>query len=186
MNTLIITNVWLNREVNLVKSLNERFNPNFRIVTPLDINFGILWKVSDSIKNNVEWTKRYLRKFIEESSYDILVKIDPDTVIKTLPEMPEDCDVAGDFRKTGLGWIWFGACQYYTKNAVEQILSDNLFTGMCRYQDIELAKSIKRLNLRAYNMDEIDGWSKEGSVAQVTHRQCTPINRLPSGFITMN
>lgn len=185
MSKLIITNVWSDTEMEKVKLLNDRFSPNFRIVTALNIGFGSLWKVDGSSKRTVEWTKRFLRKFIEEKSFDILLKIDPDIIIKDVPEMPLDCDVAGDFRQSPAGWVWFGGCQYYTRNAVERLLSDPLYVGNSNFQDVELAKSVQRLNLKAYNMSEVDMWGDEGSTAQMFHPRHTPLKRLPSGPIIL-
>ena len=184
MKTLIVTNVYCDKEVNKAKIFNDRFGDDFRIVTHLDIGFGKVWKVDDYNKRTVEWTKRILRKFLEEP-YDVLLKIDPDVIIKSVPEMPLNCDVAGDFRKPSVGWIWFGACQYYTRSAVERILSDALYTGKCMYQDVELAKVIKRLSLKAYNMEEVDMWCEKDSPALITHRSQVFIQRLSSGPITM-
>jgi hypothetical protein len=185
MNKLVVTNVWKEQEVELVKLLNDRFSPNFRIITPMNIEFGNVWKVSDSSKKTVEWTKRFLRKFIEEKSFDILLKIDPDIVVKNVPEMPDGYDVAGDFRRSSVGWVWFGGCQYYTRNAVEKLLNDPCYIGQSNFQDVEISKSIQRLNLKAYNMDEVDMWGDEGSTAQMFHPRRTPMKRLPSGPIIL-
>ena len=186
MNTLIIANVWSDKEIEKVEILNDRFFPNFRIVTNMDIGFGTVWKVPDSSKNTVEWTKRFLRKFMETKSFDILLKIDPDITIKSVPEMPVDCDIAGDFRISPVGWIWFGGCQYYTKNAVARILADPLYIGKSHFQDAELAKSVKRLNLRAYNMSEVDMWGDDDSMAEMFHPRRTSMKRLPSGIIMLD
>lgn len=184
MNTTIVTNYSSPKETAAVESLISRFGTSLRIVTPLSIAGGTIWQVPDSDKTTVEWTKRFLRVFLTESA-DILIKIDPDTVIKTLPDMPPKCDVAGDFRKTNIGWVWFGACQYYTRNAVERILSDPLYVGKCVYQDVELAESIKRMGLKAYNMPNVDGWSAPDSTANVTHKGRHPIPKRLGGFITL-
>lgn len=186
MNTLMITNVWSDKEVEMVKLLNDRFSPGFRIVTNMKLGFGNIWKVPDANKRTVEWTKRFLRKFMETKSFDVLLKIDPDITITSVPVMPINCDVAGDFRKAGAGWVWFGGCQYYTKSAVEKILEDEEYVGSCTFQDVELAKSVKRLGLRAYNMNEVDMWGDENSSAQMFHQKRTNIKRLPSGLITMD
>ena len=177
--------MWLETEIEKVKLLNNRFSPDFRIITPLDISFGNVWNVPDANKRTVEWTKRFLRKFIEEKSFDILLKIDPDIIIKDVPEMPSDCDVAGDFRKAAAGWVWFGGCQYYTRNAVERLLADPLYVGKATFQDVELAKSVQRLNLKAYNMSEVDMWGDEGSTAQMFHPRKSGVKRLPSGPIIL-
>jgi hypothetical protein len=168
MNPLIIANVWASHELAQVKALDLRFSPNFRVVTPLNLDFGTVWRVPDSNKYLVNWTKRFLVRFLQES-FDSLVKIDPDTVLSTLPAMPENCDVAGDFRKSPVGWVWLGACQYYTRAAVMMLLADPVYTGGCYFQDVALASSVARLNLRAYNMPEIDGWSLPDSTAAVKH-----------------
>ena len=155
MNSLIIINVYSESELLSVKEFNNRFSNKLRIVSAMPIDFGTVWKVPDSDKSTVEWTRRFLRKFMDES-HDVLIKIDPDTIVKKFPEIPPHCDVAGDFRKTNMGWVWLGGCHYFTKNAVEKILEDPLYNGYCKYQDIQLAKSVQRLGLRAYNMSEID------------------------------
>jgi len=182
MRALIVLNMWSFKELDEVKAHDAMFGDKLRIVTPLNIDFGNVWQVPDSMKLRVEWTKRFLRRFLQES-HDVLVKIDPDTVIKKLPDMPADCDVAGDFRKSSVGWVWLGACQYYTRSAVEKILSDPLYINGCYYQDAALASVVCRTGLRAFNMPEIDGWSQPGSTSAVTHRAKSSIPKQPAGFV---
>jgi len=186
MKTLIVTNVWTKEEAEKARSFNDRLSPDFRIITDMKLDFGKVWEVPDHDKRTVEWNRRILQRFIKENSYDILLKIDPDIAVKSIPEMPENCDVAGDFRKFALNWVWFGACQYYTKAAVEKILGDSEYTGVCIFQDITLMKSVQRLNLRAYNMEEVDMWGKPDSTAQMFHPETSPRERLPSGIIIFN
>jgi len=186
MKTLIVSNVWTKNEVDKARNFSNILAPNFRIITDMDINFGIVWKVPDHDKRTVEWNRRILRKFLKESSYDVLLKIDPDITIRSIPDMPENCDVAGDFRKFGSNWVWFGACQYYTKSAVEKILGDVSYTGNCNFQDVALTKSVQRLNLRAYNMEEVDMWGKPDSTAKMFHPEKTPQERLPIGLIILD
>lgn len=187
MNTLIITTLSRESEIDSVKSFSDRFGGNFRIVTDMDISFGNVWKVESSDKSTVEWTRRFLMRFLEELSFDSLIKIDPDTVIRSLPTIPDNCGVAGDFRKTNMGWVWFGAYQFYTREAVQKILNDSLFTGNCIYQDVALAQSIVRLNLKAYNMSDVNGWCPdENPIELVSHLGRRPITRLPSGLMNFN
>ena len=187
MNPLIVTTLSRESEIDSVKSFNDRFKNNFRIVTDMNISFGNVWKVESSDKSTVEWTKRFLRKFLEESDYDSLIKIDPDTKIQSLPTIPNDCDIAGDFRKSNMDWVWFGAYQFYTRESVQKILNDSLYTGYCIYQDIELAKSIIRLNLKAYNMSDVNGWCPDESPTElVSHLGRRPIERFPVGLMNFN
>ena len=184
MDELIIINVYSKSELPSVIEFNNKFSYKLRIVSAMPINFGTVWKVPDSDKSTVEWSRRFLRKFMDES-YDVLIKIDPDTIVKTFPEIPCGCDVAGDFRKTNMGWVWFGGCQYFTRNAIEKILADDLFNGYCKYQDIQLAKSVQRLGLKAYNMNNIDAWNTIPSTAAVIHKGRCNIVKLDGGLITL-
>ena len=180
MKTLIVVHVFTEAEVPAVQAFSALFGDMLRIVTPMPLNFGTVWKVPDANKGMVEWTKRFLWR----EPYDVLVKIDPDTVIKgTLPPMPPNCDVAGDFRKSRVGWVWFGACQYYTRVAALKLRADPLYTGACIWQDVSLAAAVVRLGLQAFNMPEIDGWGEDPS-AVVTHKPKTVIPRLPPGPVT--
>lgn len=184
MPTLIVCNVSSESEIPVVKGFSYRFGTDFRIVTNLNLGFGRVWKMESMAKTDAEWTRRFMRKFMDEN-YSTLLKIDPDTKIKSLPAMPAGCDVAGDFRQTNLGWLWLGAFQYFTRSAVEKILADPLYTGSCLYQDVSLASSVRRLGLKACNMEEVDGWCGPDSNSQVTHRGRALIERNPAGPIIL-
>lgn len=188
MKTLVIVTLSKTSELPAVRALSTKFGAALRIVTPLALDFApegtnSVWKVADTNKAVVEWTKRFLRQALAEP-FDVLVKVDPDTVFKgDLPAMP-DCDVAGDFRKAELGWVWLGACQYYRRSAIEKILADSHYIGFCMWQDIALARAVVRTGLRCYNMPEIDGWGEDPS-AVVTHLAKTSIPRMPPGLIAL-
>ena len=184
MNNLIITTVYKDSEISLARAHNDRYGDKLRIVSDLKLDFGNVWPVPDSNKFAVEWTKRFLRLFLNETEFDGLLKIDPDTTIRDLPLIP-DCDVAGDFRKSDVGWLWLGGFQFFTKHAVNQILNDSLYTGNCVFQDVELAKSIQRLNLKAYNLENIDCWNLTNDQnLLVYHPGKSKIKGLQSGFVT--
>lgn len=177
MKTLVVVTVSSDKELAGARALNARFAPDFRIVTALDIDFGKIWAVPDANKHTVEWTRRFLEWFLSEP-YDVLLKVDPDTRIKKLPVMPAGCDVAGDFRITDMGWVWFGGFQYYTRSAVKKILADAQYTGGCLRQDVALAACVRRLGLRANNMAEVDCWCAPGALADVTHLRKNVIPRF--------
>jgi hypothetical protein len=185
MSQIIVINYSRPQELALVQGHVERFGADVvRVVTNMETDFQNVWKFPTMDKKNVEWTKRFLEKFLAEDA-DTMIKIDPDTVIKILPSMPVRAEAAGDFRKSNVGWIWFGACQYYRRTAVTKILADAKYTGMCMYQDMALASSVARCGLRAYNMPEINGWSRGDEDALVVHRGLSDIDRLPGGWCTL-
>jgi hypothetical protein len=187
MNALILVNYSQPKELEMVKNLAHQLGPNLCVATMQPLDFTPTWIFDSMEKKDVEWTKRLLRRFIEsESTFDVLIKIDPDTQITKLPlpEFPENADVAGDFRKAPAGWVWFGACQYFSKSAISQLLADKYYSGMVRFQDVALAQSIARLGLKAVNMLEIDGWALTPSTSQIVHPGCTRIKRIPAGSVT--
>jgi hypothetical protein len=113
--------------------------------------------VDNMNKSNVNWTKRMLTHFIE-SGKPSMVKIDPDTIIRKFPEIPGECDVAGDFRYHHGKWIWLGGFQYFTRDAAIKILADEKYVGNCVFQDWALAESVRRQNLKAKVIQTINCW----------------------------
>lgn len=124
-------------------------------------------------------------EFFLSSNDSLLIKIDPDTEIAgELPEMPKTADIAGDFRMGEFGWIWFGAAQYFTRSAAEKIMND-CPDRLTLCQDITIAESSRRLGLRAYNMEDVNGWNTlHETVASVRHPGHGLISRLSPGFIS--
>jgi hypothetical protein len=186
MNALVLVNYSQPKELEMVKNLAKKLGPNLIVATTQPLDFTPTWIFDSMDKKDVEWTKRLLRKFIEsESTFDTLIKIDPDTQITRLPlpEFPADADVAGDFRKAPAGWVWFGACQYFSKDTITKILADKYYFGTVRFQDVALVQSIIRVGLRAVNMLEIDGWALGPSTSQIVHPGCTRIKRIPAGLV---
>lgn len=142
------------------------------------------WLFPDMDKSTVDWTKRLLARAV--ASGEPLLKVDPDTTFHSVPPPPPDCDIAGDFRRSTVGWIWFGAYQYFTTLALQKFLSDPEYSGPCKFQDVALTQSARRTGLRAFNMPEVNGWvlPKHPPVA-VMHRSRGSIQRLPPGFVDL-
>jgi hypothetical protein len=136
-----------------------------------DIDFygAVPWVIPDTNKSTLEWSLRIFRDYTRDGW---AVKIDPDTVVKSVPEAPpQGHDAAGDFRFISGRWIWFGGFQLFTKKAAEVVSTSEPVS--CVYQDVELAKILSRSKLACYNYgaDEVDCWSSDKTKsAGVWHR----------------
>lgn len=186
MNPLVVVNFYRETELPKVAALAKIIGPNFRGVSHLDTPLTS-WRFDSMRKFNVEWTKRFMRQFLENKSFDVLIKVDPDTVINgpvlPVPDLP--CHVAGDFRKSWFGWVWFGGYHFFSRPAVEAILADPDYTGNCPTQDMTLAQSVSRLKLTAYNLPFVNCCkTKNDGPALVEHRGGVLIDRLPPGRVS--
>jgi hypothetical protein len=177
-----IVNWYSPSETKRVQQLRKRFAKTLYVATSFKTEEPNTWHFESMRKGTVEWTKRLLVKFLETDE-EYLIKIDPDTTIKRLPKPPEGCDVAGDFRRAPIGWIWLGAYQYFTRNAAEKLLADPEYKGVCAFQDYALCQSVIRTGLKAYNMPEVNGWSKTPGEELITHPGRTEIPRAPFGIV---
>lgn len=171
LTNMIIVNYTNPEEAQGVKNLRDRFGSSLKVISvPRD-------------KRYVEWTKFMLVKFLE-SKDEFLIKVDPDTIFNDSIQPTEECDIAGDFRKTSR-WIWFGAWQFYTRKAAALLLSDPLYTGRCVHQDVALVASAHRLGLLAYNMphDRLNAWALPEEKADVIHFGRSDIKKQSTGII---
>jgi hypothetical protein len=144
------------------------------------------WLVESMRKDNVEWTKRFLRSFIHQTDFDSLVKIDPDTTIHggVFPLPEKSCDVAGDFRKCWFGWVWCGGYHFFTRKAAETLLNDPDYAGKSPTQDIPLTRAVIRNKLTAWNMEEVNGYARPGDPPSlIVHAGSLDIPRRPAGFV---
>lgn len=186
MNPLVVVNFHHADELPQVARLAKIIGPNFRGVSHLDTPLTA-WRFDSMRKFNVEWTKRFLRQFLETKSFDTLIKLDPDTVINSsilpLPDLP--CHVAGDFRKSWFGWVWFGGYQFFSRHAAQSLLDDPEYTGNCPVQDMPLTQSVIRQKLTAYNLPFVNCCkTKTDGPALVEHRGGVLINRQPPGLVS--
>lgn len=186
-----MTSIYLNcstaREFDRVHSLVQQFPDQIVVMTNQDLFLDRAEpiKVSNMNKTTVDWTKRFLRHFVETGHGD-MVKIDPDTFVRRFPEIPK-CDVAGDFRYHNNRWIWMGGFQYFTRDAVIKILNDEHYQGTCIYQDWALADSVRRLNLDAKNLHSVNCWGDvPDKEADVFHRGSIRIKRAELGSVEFN
>lgn len=186
MNPLVVVNYSTPDELPALRNLARLLGPNLVVVTTETLDFTPVWLFDSMDKSDVEWTKRLLRQYRQaDASYDCLIKIDPDTEINTvpLPDFPKNSDVAGDFRKAEKGWVWFGACQYFTNEAVDRLLADRYYVGITDYQDTALARSVIRCRLGAVNMPEVNGWNYAKTPVQISHPGRSIIVRPPFGRV---
>jgi hypothetical protein len=186
MNPLIVVNFHRQSELAGVAVFAARFGESFRGVSDLKTPLTS-WPVLSMQKMDAEWTKRFLRLFLAEKNFDCLIKIDPDTSINgELPLPVLGGDVAGDFRKSKFGWIWFGGYHFYTRAAAEKILADTLFDGRIVSQDIPQTKSVIRLGLKAEQLAGVNCWKMpEDADAIVSHFGHSRIPASPPGLITL-
>lgn len=186
MNPLLVVNFHQQSELAAVSGFAGRFGKRFRGMSDLKTEFTT-WPVSSMKKTDAEWTKRFLRKFIEETEYDCLIKIDPDTIISgELPLPVHGGDVAGDFRKSKFGWIWFGGYHFYTRAAAGKIVFDQEFSGYVPSQDLPQTKSVIRLNLKAEQLADVNCWKLATDPETiVSHPGYTAIPISPPGLLNL-
>lgn len=185
MKPLIVINFCKQSEMESVAAFAKRFGSDFRGVSNLKTAFTS-WPVDSMNKIGVEWTKRFLRRFMEETKYDCLIKIDPDTTITGELQFPiQGGDVAGDFRHSKFGWIWFGGYHFFTRAAVERILSDSEYVGSSFLQDIPLTQSVIRMGLKTEQLQSVNCWKLRGDAdTAVSHAGRTKIPISLPGLIS--
>lgn len=181
MKTLVVVNVFSPADVSALPALRARFGESLRVVSSMAGPGD--WTFPDMDKRNVEWTRRWLQRAVHAEA-DVIIKIDPDTQFvgpTILP--PASCEIAGDFRRSPtLGWIWFGAYQFFTAAAADKILAQPSYAGRCMFQDVALAAAAA--DLHAYNMPEVNGWRLPNEPqTSIFHTGRTRIAREPSGNI---
>ena len=187
MNPLVVVNFHRADELPKVARLSNIIGENFRGISNFEIPMTS-WRFDSMRKFDVEWTKRFLRRFLEETQFDCLVKIDPDTKLKGHLPLPENrCDVAGDFRYYIHGWVWFGGYHFFTRRAVEILLNDPLYSGISPIQDMPLTQAVVRNHLTALNMADVNCCRIPFEPKTiVSHPARYFIPRLPPGIIDFN
>jgi hypothetical protein len=186
---LAIANAYFEKERDGVDRHYAMFRESFRLVTMA----GMFPEIPDSNKlivtdknlRNVEWTKRFLRLFID-SGEPWMVKLDPDVEIQDGTEMKpsEECDVAGDFRTMFQGLLFVGSFHYITRQAAISLVNDSHYSGTCLYEDVPLAASVMRNHLKALNWEKVNAWAIDGDpITPIYHKGRSKLNRLPLGII---
>lgn len=170
---LYITHLFTANEAPGVDRLREILGDRLVVFTPTTHSLD---------KTSSGWSLRWISEALKTDAR-AFVKIDPDTVISHEIEIPDEAEVAGDFRRTGLGIVWFGAFQYLTRRAAEKMLASGQDVA-CKYQDVYLGNLAKNLQLVAHNLEEVNGWRRqEDSEAAVEHCGRSVISRLPFGVV---
>lgn len=185
---LAIANAYFPNEHEGVARHLAMFGSSFRLVTMAgmfnEVPDAQKWIVPDHNKHNVEWTKRFLRRFIE-SGESWMVKLDPDVEIApgTVMIPGEPCDVAGDFRTMFQGLL-FVSSHYMTRSAAQRLVADTAYAGDCTYQDVPIAAAVMRNHFKALNWSKVNGWARPGDKpTPITHPGRSDLARLPLGVI---
>jgi hypothetical protein len=173
------------REIDGVRDLANVFGPLLHVGTlkkylNLDYGDAVTWEIPDINKHSLEWSLRVFRRHTTDGW---AVKVDPDTRIRELPEVPSsEFHAGGDFRYLGDRWVWMGGFQLFTRHAAEKLVN-HCTPDVCTYQDVALAKALTALEIPCYNYpaSEVDCWSTDvRRSAKVWHRGAGSA-REPSG-----
>jgi hypothetical protein len=85
-----------------------------------------------------QWTQRYLNLFLQQSTADVLIKVDPDSYIhRAFTDLPESlqADLFGNLKTNHLGQVQVrGGCVGYQRAAVQKLVESNLLLE-AKYRD---------------------------------------------------